>query len=241
MSATNHTTYYNLPQFIGTDIPSWEGDWNDTMGLIDSALNSIKRSAEGAKTTADQAEGKADGNTETISSIQKEITTLKKAVQNYDSILDFNPVNTAMAVNNLSNNNMFFVQNTNKTLNRFYMHAYFKDTISNPTMYTYTANSGTETWWEMFTVEDNVFNLNQSSLPNAKNCLTVGICVLTEKDGTNTRGRALRAWFDGATTHFGMCSGAETAVTNVQGRKVIMPSCTVFLSGSVYNPDQPDE
>ena len=26
MSATNHTTNYNLPQFIGTDIPSWLAD-----------------------------------------------------------------------------------------------------------------------------------------------------------------------------------------------------------------------
>lgn len=241
MSATNHTTYYNLPQFIGTDIPSWQGDWNDTMGLIDSALNTIKTSADEAKSTADQAEGKADGNTETIASMQTEITTLKKAVQNYDSILDFNPVNMASAVNNLNASNMYFVQNTNKTLNRFYVHAFFKSTISAPTMYTYTANSGSETWWEIFTVEDNVFKLNQSSLPNATNCLTCGVGILTEADGTNTRGRALRAWFDGATTHFGMCSGVETAVGQIQGRKFIVPSCTVFLSGSVYNPDQPDE
>ena len=37
MSATNQTTYYDLPLFIGTDVPSWLGDWNNTMNAIDIA------------------------------------------------------------------------------------------------------------------------------------------------------------------------------------------------------------
>jgi hypothetical protein len=38
MSSTNHTTNYNLPQFIGTDKPAWLGDINPAMAAIDSQM-----------------------------------------------------------------------------------------------------------------------------------------------------------------------------------------------------------
>lgn len=38
MSATNKTTNYNLPIFIGTDVPSWLTDFNNAMQLIDTAI-----------------------------------------------------------------------------------------------------------------------------------------------------------------------------------------------------------
>ena len=41
MSATNSTTNLNLPKYIGTDKPTYLGDWNDTMDAIDTAVSSI--------------------------------------------------------------------------------------------------------------------------------------------------------------------------------------------------------
>lgn len=38
MTATNHTTNYNLSQFAGTDRPTWLGDYNDDMAKIDAQL-----------------------------------------------------------------------------------------------------------------------------------------------------------------------------------------------------------
>lgn len=38
MSATNQTTNYELPLFIGTDKPSWLGDFNGAMNAIDTAI-----------------------------------------------------------------------------------------------------------------------------------------------------------------------------------------------------------
>ena len=58
MSATNKTSYYELPVFIGTDVPSWLGDWNNAMNAIDGAINGVKTSADNAKNVADAAEGK---------------------------------------------------------------------------------------------------------------------------------------------------------------------------------------
>ena len=47
MASTNRTPNYNLPQFIGTDKPTWLGDVNGAMSNIDSA---IKENADGIVT-----------------------------------------------------------------------------------------------------------------------------------------------------------------------------------------------
>lgn len=66
MSSTNHTTNYNLPQFVGSDKPAWLGDINPAMSAIDTAMhaNAVLAQqgiddASTAKTTADTAEGHA--------------------------------------------------------------------------------------------------------------------------------------------------------------------------------------
>jgi hypothetical protein len=38
MTATNHTSNYNLSQFTGTDRPTWLGDYNGDMSKIDAQL-----------------------------------------------------------------------------------------------------------------------------------------------------------------------------------------------------------
>lgn len=43
MTATKHTANYNLSQFVGTDRPTWLGDYNGDMAKIDAQL---KRNAD---------------------------------------------------------------------------------------------------------------------------------------------------------------------------------------------------
>lgn len=43
MTATNKTANYNLSQFVGTDRPTWMGDYNGDMSKIDAQL---KRNAD---------------------------------------------------------------------------------------------------------------------------------------------------------------------------------------------------
>ena len=38
MTATNHTENYNLSQFVGTDHPTWLGDYNADMARIDARM-----------------------------------------------------------------------------------------------------------------------------------------------------------------------------------------------------------
>lgn len=55
MSATNHTTNYNLPQFLGTDKPTWLTDVNNAMSAIDTQMKANADSATGADTKATTA------------------------------------------------------------------------------------------------------------------------------------------------------------------------------------------
>ena len=54
MSHTNNTQYYNLPQFISSDVPGWLSDVNGAMSTTDTALHGLDTrltTAEGKITT----------------------------------------------------------------------------------------------------------------------------------------------------------------------------------------------
>lgn len=66
MSATNHTENYSLSQFVGTDRPTWLGDYNGDMTKIDAQLkknaNDIASAAAGGlKTVAHTADLTGNG------------------------------------------------------------------------------------------------------------------------------------------------------------------------------------
>lgn len=68
MSSTNKTTYYKLSQYIGTDKPTFLGDYNADMSKIDAGIHDVQETA----TTANQVAGSAEtiaqtalGNTKT--------------------------------------------------------------------------------------------------------------------------------------------------------------------------------
>lgn len=60
MSSTNHTTNYNLPQFVGSDKPAWLGDINPAMSAIDTAINNAATTAAQGVSDASTAQTKAD-------------------------------------------------------------------------------------------------------------------------------------------------------------------------------------
>lgn len=65
MTATNHTTNYNLSQFAGTDRPTWLGDYNGDMTKIDAQLkknaDAIASTAGGLKTVTHTTDLTGDG------------------------------------------------------------------------------------------------------------------------------------------------------------------------------------
>lgn len=67
MTATNHTTNYNLSQFTGTDRPTWLGDYNGDMTKIDAQLkknaDAIASGTGGLKTVAHTTDLTGNGTT----------------------------------------------------------------------------------------------------------------------------------------------------------------------------------
>ncbi len=82
MSHTNSTTNYSLPQFIGTDKPTWLNDVNGAFSTIDTQMKSNADSATSAGTSATTANN-AIG---TLSSLNTETKT--------DLVSAINEVNT---------------------------------------------------------------------------------------------------------------------------------------------------
>lgn len=60
MSYTNKTQYYDLPQYIGTDRPTYLGDFNGAMEAIDTGMHNNATAASGAQSTADTANALAN-------------------------------------------------------------------------------------------------------------------------------------------------------------------------------------
>jgi len=82
MASTNHTTNYNLSQFIGADKPAWLSDYNGDMGKIDAGIAA-------AAATATGADGKADANATKIGTLANLTTTVKT-----DAVSAINEVNS---------------------------------------------------------------------------------------------------------------------------------------------------
>lgn len=65
MTATNHTKNYDLSQFVGTDRPTWIGDYNGDMTKIDAQLkrnaDDIASAAAGGLTVAHTADLTGNG------------------------------------------------------------------------------------------------------------------------------------------------------------------------------------
>lgn len=60
MAHSGNTTNFNLPQFAGTDHPSFTGDFNEAFLNIDNFLKDISTLAEQAQAAASAAQTKAD-------------------------------------------------------------------------------------------------------------------------------------------------------------------------------------
>lgn len=80
MSSTNKTTYYELPQFIGSDIPTWLGDFNGAMSDIDTALKSNADRADLASQNASNAVNTANSASEAVGTLNTAVAGLTSRV-----------------------------------------------------------------------------------------------------------------------------------------------------------------
>lgn len=70
MASTNKTAYLKLPQWIDTDQPTWLGDVNEAMQLIDDGTKAVANQAANAVATATNALQVANSLTEAVNKAQ---------------------------------------------------------------------------------------------------------------------------------------------------------------------------
>lgn len=90
MASTNKTTHYDLPLFVGTDKPTWLGDFNSAMTALDNAIYQAEQAAATAQSQATAANS-------TATAASSNATT---AIQNASQAL--NLVNGYPASNNIT-------------------------------------------------------------------------------------------------------------------------------------------
>ena len=76
MSATNSTTHYSLPSFLGSDKPAWLVDWTGAMATIDSAIYEAKQSGDSAGASASAVASDLATLSSTVSTQGSTISTL---------------------------------------------------------------------------------------------------------------------------------------------------------------------
>lgn len=79
MGHTNSTANYNLPQFIGTDKPTWLGDVNGAMSAIDAAIATAASAATDAASVATNAATVAAGAVTTANAASETATAASTA------------------------------------------------------------------------------------------------------------------------------------------------------------------
>ena len=87
MGSTNKTTNYNLSQYIGTDKPTYLGDYNGDMLKIDTQMKANSDSISQANSLAGTAQAKAEEslnksntNTNSINDINQNIASIKNDI-----------------------------------------------------------------------------------------------------------------------------------------------------------------
>lgn len=111
MSSTNKTTNYKLSQYIGTDKPTYLGDYNGDMLKIDNQMKVNADSASNATSTAGAAQAVADKASKDVKTLNDSVTansediaSLKTKNAQQDVSIQ-NATNTASSANNKANQN----------------------------------------------------------------------------------------------------------------------------------------
>lgn len=110
-ASTNKTTNYELPQFIGTDKPTWLGDVNGAMSIIDNAMHinasdidSLESSVATASATASQASQDVSTLTTTVGTLSTSVGSATTTANNAQATAT-SALNTANTANGKADTN----------------------------------------------------------------------------------------------------------------------------------------
>lgn len=123
-SSTNKTANYDLPQFVGTDKPTWLGDINQAMADIDagmhenaSNISTMASDVATASATASQASQDVSALTSTVNTLSSDVTAVTTTANNAQSTATsaLNTANTANGKADTNASNIGTLSNLNTT------------------------------------------------------------------------------------------------------------------------------
>ena len=110
-ASTNKTANYDLPQFVGTDKPTWLGDFNSAMSAIDtgmaenaSDISAMESDVATATSTASQASQAVSSLTSTVNTLSTNVQSATTTANNASSTAS-SALNTANTANGKADTN----------------------------------------------------------------------------------------------------------------------------------------
>ena len=79
-ASTNKTANYDLPQFVGTDKPTWLGDFNSAMSAIDAGMAENKADIKSMDTRVTSAESSASSASQAVTTLTGRVATVESGV-----------------------------------------------------------------------------------------------------------------------------------------------------------------
>ena len=228
MASTGKTTNYELSQFIGTDKPSWLGDYNGDMLKIDTALGSINATATTAQSGVASAQSAASAAQMTANAAQQKATANAQDITELKTALVFSNIPTTR-LGNANFGSMAIV--ASDYMQKISFAIGWESTPNNSTI-----SSG---FYRVpcFSCNQNIFKIPVSTITDNNSKISCGnfTILFSTSSATNTINQlALNAYWDGANTIFYLYMGQSyyesiTVFNRIWGNTVICPTGT-FIS-----------
>lgn len=101
-ASTNKTANYELPQFVGTDKPTWLGDFNTAMATIDGGMAENKSNIESMDSRVSSAESSASQASQNVSALTARVDSVESSVSSTTTTAN-NAQSTATTALNTAN------------------------------------------------------------------------------------------------------------------------------------------
>lgn len=163
MSATNHTTNYNLPQFVGSDKPAWLGDINPALDTIDGQMKTNADGISGLTTNLGLTDTKATTALNKATGLESKFTLDNYTRKQASELVSITGLNTDGA--------FLLAEDDGGSVFKFYNYIFFSNSTESPIPVTLTAIPGMSGKYGL-----KVFTLRQAPA-EAYNVLGAGIYV----------------------------------------------------------------
>lgn len=224
MASTGKTTNYELSQFIGTDKPSWLGDYNGDMLKIDTALGSINATATTAQSGVASAQSAASAAQMTANSAQRTATANAQDITEIKADLSSSSGGTTPNPQNTDNANIWLFSKNSIVMS-------LKGTTVIPAGgITSKVDSDSFSFFPLQSVVGNPFNLAVTTI--ASIAFFVGPAIAVTNNGS-IKSLKIYATYDGANTVF---SGyyPTASISQLTSSSIIISAAIVLAGPSYY-------